>query len=685
MAIFPFFQKSDNSKDPLAELPLFSGVDDKELKAIRKQLRLLEFKKGEIVYEQGGPPDAFYILVSGRLRASKKNRDGSSQTVAFFHRGDSFGDSSILSDSPHSVTVQVVNDCIVYKMDKEVFSDALKQYSSLSFQLTRRLSINLKNQRLATQNLGETEILSVFSMQLGLGRTTFIVNFATSLIREAHKRVVVVDLNPLHGSQTDRPFEVKINKPDLDLSKVESEKVYKDYIDQHRFGFYQLNVKYREDCSTCDKKIITLLAYLIDQYNYVLLKLPYKLGPVSIKALSQSDKIYLISQLSSQGIGRCRQFIHELLEKYQFQHAQVKLVMSESGQVQSDIVKLREKLVQHQVYATLPLLPQMTGVAPDAQDPLVVKEPGTEYSRVVRSLARDAAGIFVGLALGSGAAFGIAHIGVIRVLERENIPIDIVAGSSMGSVIAIFWAAGFDSYHMEKTMMELSGRRNAFWKLIGLRDFSLPHHGFFKGKRIIEYLKSHLGEKTFRDLRIPALVTAMNLFSKEEYIFEEGKVVDALRASISIPGIFRPYERAGTYFIDGGVVDPVPVTTLANEGVKKIIAVNVLQGPRRWLKEYAMEKNEQTKKTQSAMTVKGMGDRLAERYEKNVFNVLMNTIQTMEHRISTYACSEADVVINPVIQNSSWVEFFHPRKFIEIGMRETEKHLDEIKQLVKEG
>jgi NTE family protein len=389
------------------------------------------------------------------------------------------------------------------------------------------------------------------------------------------------------------------------------------------------------------------------------------------------------------GINKCREYIHELKNTFHFSSLQLKLVMSENDpSVQS--VQEREALVKHQIFATLPYVAELSQEKASRVEPFVKRFPEEKYSRVIRYLAREESGILVGLALGSGAAFGLAHIGVLRVLEREKIPIDILSGSSIGALVSVFWAAGFDSFQLEQIALDLASKKKSFWNIVGPFDFSMPHQGFFKGHTISQYLKRYLGDKTFRDLKVPVRVIAMNLFSTEEVVFEEGSLVEAIRASISIPGILRPVALDKRYLIDGGVVEPVPVRVLSSAGIRKIIAVNVLQGPRDRLERMKLvemkrvDEEQKLKSHRFKRWLTHVKESFFKRYEANIFNVLMHTIQSMEYAIASHSCREADVALNPVSPDSNWIEFYNPKKFIQMGIEETEKHLDKIKSLVNE-
>lgn len=160
------------------------------------------------------------------------------------------------------------------------------------------------------------------------------------------------------------------------------------------------------------------------------------------------------------------------------------------------------------------------------------------------------------LALGGGAARGIAHIGIIRKLEELGQKPVMVSGTSIGAIIAAFYACWYSSHEMEQIAKELKIRK--------LIDLDLVH-GFLKGKKIITFLEKYFWEKEFKDMIIPLKILATNIDTGEKVIFEKGKIIDAIRASISIPSIFTPYKHEHTHLVDGGLVENLPIGLLPRE------------------------------------------------------------------------------------------------------------------------
>ncbi len=180
----------------------------------------------------------------------------------------------------------------------------------------------------------------------------------------------------------------------------------------------------------------------------------------------------------------------------------------------------------------------------------------------------------VGLALGGGGARGLAHIGVLRVLEREGIMPACIAGTSMGGLVGALFAAGVPIDVVEEEVNRLS----TFKEQLRLVDVSLSAAGLsIRGRRIYNMMADLLGEElTFADLRLPLAMVAVDIRAGHEVVLQGGLVIDAVRATISIPGVFEPVELGDYRLVDGGVLDNVPVDVALMQGATRTIAVDVL-------------------------------------------------------------------------------------------------------------
>ena len=177
----------------------------------------------------------------------------------------------------------------------------------------------------------------------------------------------------------------------------------------------------------------------------------------------------------------------------------------------------------------------------------------------------------IGIALGSGAARGWAHIGVLRVLEEAGIRPQIVCGTSIGALVGAVYADG-DIDALEDWVLGLTWR-----KVLGFFDISF-NGGFLKGAKLITYLRDNLLETTVEELAIPFGAVATDLRNGREVWLREGRAVDVVRASIALPGLFTPVEQDGRLLVDGALVNPVPVSLCRAMGADFVIGVDLGSG-----------------------------------------------------------------------------------------------------------
>jgi NTE family protein len=176
----------------------------------------------------------------------------------------------------------------------------------------------------------------------------------------------------------------------------------------------------------------------------------------------------------------------------------------------------------------------------------------------------------MGLALGSGAARGYAIIPIIKRLEKEDIKISAISGSSVGALLGAYYALHGEMDSFFEHITELS--RKDYLKLI---DPNNPKISLFKGKKIKKFLSdNYFQSKTFNDAKMPLYVCATDFIKKKPVYISEGKLIDAVMASISIPGLVPPYRIGKKYFVDGGVLDPVPTKPMWEKGLKKVIGIS---------------------------------------------------------------------------------------------------------------
>ncbi len=674
MSFFNFGRKLDPAKEySLSDIPVFSSLTLAEQKLIEKKARIVEFKRGDIVYQEGTPSDAFYVVISGRFRLFLKAKSGiPEKTVIYFYRGDHFGEASMLTGRPHSATVEAKRDGLILRIDREDFLELIKHIPGISQQLNRSMGIRLG--KIENSSRQEVRIAALYGNQETPAVFQFWADMADELTRETKRKVIVLDfVSPFHPSAGK---ELQINAPStFDLSKHDptSDADLKSTVIKHPRGFSYLHVNHSQENSGDEKRLFALMTFLTYRYDYLLLRMPQNISDFSFKVIKHADLVYVYAGSRVSDLQGCADAVREFTEHFAFNKNELRIVVP-SDQETHEAFEKKEEVIGTRIFSVLP--PKSTQAE--------------RYQGAIRYLAKEFSGRLLGLALGSGAAYGLAHVGVLKVLEREGIFPDIIAGSSIGALVGGIWGAGYNADEIEKIAKSID-KKTGFFKILGFRDMSIAHRGFFKGNQVVRFIDSFLDNKTFQDLRIPVKIVAANLFTSEEVVMDTGKVSEAIRASISIPGIFRPFAWQGKQLIDGGVIDPLPVELLHNLGVKKVIAVNVLPGPKdRVEKNRIREEDTQRQLREAAsrgMLQKALASsmhKVYDRYAVNIFNVIMNTIQFLEYEIAKSSGMQADVMIHAIVRDAHWAEFYSPEKFIKVGEEKAQEHLEEIKRLLAE-
>ena len=255
---------------------------------------------------------------------------------------------------------------------------------------------------------------------------------------------------------------------------------------------------------------------------------------------------------------------------------------------------------------------------------------------------RPETGVSLGLALGGGFARGIAHIGVLKVLEQENIPISFVAGTSVGALIGAAYCSGVSIAELEEIAARVRFRTFARW--------TLSRYGFASNQRMIGFLNSILKVKTFEELNIPLAVTATDFSTGEAVVFHSGPLADPVRASCAYPGMFLPVKVRGRLLVDGMLAHAVPTVPLREMGADRVLAVH-LRG--NW--------------------TNGDGPR-------HLFDVIGQCFAIAQELNSSRWKKAADLVIEPDVKTYKYDAFEHSPELIRAGEVATRAALPEIRK-----
>lgn len=255
----------------------------------------------------------------------------------------------------------------------------------------------------------------------------------------------------------------------------------------------------------------------------------------------------------------------------------------------------------------------------------------------------------VALVLGGGAARGFAHVGVIRALEQEKVPIDLIVGTSVGSLIGAIYAYDMNSMELEWTAFLLE-KDNLF-------DYGMftafTGMGAAKGDKLEEFVKSKVPVANIEDLKIPFAAVATDLNRGTRVVLDKGSVARAVRASSAIPGVFPPVDHQGRLLVDGGVIDNIPVSVAREKGADIVIAVDI--------SENVFNFN-----------------------ITNLLDVMLQSITIMGAENAKAKKKEADVLVSPKVGDVGMLDFTQKKRCMLAGIEATQKMMPDIKAKIEE-
>jgi len=284
----------------------------------------------------------------------------------------------------------------------------------------------------------------------------------------------------------------------------------------------------------------------------------------------------------------------------------------------------------------------------------------------------------VSLVLGSGGARGLAHIGIIEQLTRSGFEIKSIAGSSMGALIGGIYAMDkLDVYTRWVTTLERRG-------VIRLLDWSFGRNGLIKGDRIITVLKSLIGDADIEDLPIRFTAVATDLDDEREVWFNHGSLFDAIRASIAVPTIFTPHPYRGKQFLDGSLINPIPIAPTLKDETDLTIAVNLSGKPEKngKSKSPAPENAPHQRATHQHLIAQFIDDlklRLERQPDESlgVLDIIVKSMNIMENALAQtqLEAHSPDIVIEIPRDACNFYEFYRAKEMIDVGRRSTEAAL----------
>jgi NTE family protein len=255
----------------------------------------------------------------------------------------------------------------------------------------------------------------------------------------------------------------------------------------------------------------------------------------------------------------------------------------------------------------------------------------------------------IALVLGGGAARGFAHIGVIRALEQEKIPIDMIVGTSVGSLIGAIYASDANSFELEWTAFSLEKDQVFDYGILS----AFTSMGFAKGDKLEEFVKSKIPVANIEDLKLPFAAIATDLNRGTRVVLDHGSVAKAVHASSAIPGVFNPVDHQGKLLVDGGVVENLPSSVARERGADIVIAVDI--------SENVINFN-----------------------ITNLIDVMLQSVTIMSSENVKYTRRNADVLITPAVGDVGMLDFSQKKRCMQAGIEAAQKSMLDIKKKIGE-
>jgi len=572
----------------LATVPIFRDLSTEQLQEIAPHCREERFPAGTAILRQGGYSQALYFLRSGRLAVNVRKGDRR-ETVAHLQPPTVFGELSFITGRACSADVEVLVDADVVALPREAVPHLRNREAVLRSMMTL-LAERLHDTVTKGAVTAPSPVVLLRSYPAWEARLSFAAELGRSLARQSGQETLVVNLGDVAEAEL-RPMAGNAFRCDRRAAASDE-------------SFRAATARSLTEWKT--------------RFNNVVL------NPVGPQALALAQQVEPFADT----IGRL---------------AGPGDALDETGEGRF--------IVQSAERPTLPVLDGRRQLIQDAAASESAWRAGGQvterFQHTVDSTARAILGLQVGVALGGGAAWGWAHIGLLGVLERAGLPIDVVSGCSMGSVIGALYCAGHSVREMEEIALYWRTRTRRFiewrfWRMCLLNE-----------KAVRKTFRRYWGDRQVNQTQIPYWANAVDIKTGREYTILDGPIIEAVRASIALPGLLPPLARGEHLLLDAGIMDPVPVNLVQRMGASYAVAVNAMAA----LESQAINPH----------------------YPFNAFDIMSRCTRVMGHEIGQARAEEAaDIVLTPTLGDITMLQFGRSPEIMDAGRKVAEEHLPAI-------
>ncbi|NCS94555.1 MAG: cyclic nucleotide-binding domain-containing protein [Leptospira sp.] len=501
-----FNQKLDEDHEQYLTISdIFKKLPRKFIKEILEHTTREFLPSGKILFRQGDPGEELFIVTVGRLRYEIHNSEGNLLDSGEFQRADILGELSIFTGEARSATVRAIRESEILRIPRKVIIDIFMKEPQALLEVTSTISHRLMHAR----SKDEIKATKVFSFSVFPTRKDTSTKAFLEYIYDLVSNIDNVQI---------------VTKEDFD-------KAFPDYSNKKT--------------DNLEHEVILWFQEIENNNKFIIYKGDFEDNEWSERCYHQSDRVlFLQDSTKAPNVSELEQ---ALKNKSHFTDS-VDLVILHPT--------IRELPRNTKSHLQIRSVSRYYHIALDNQ---------LSVERFVRRLIGES----LGLAFGGGGAKGFAHIGAIRAIEEAHGTIDLVSGTSAGSVFAALYAMGYDSYKTESIAKSIWVDRNL------LNEYTIPIISLVSGKKYTETIKEFFGDIMIEDLWIPYSAIATDLTNAKLKIYNSGYLWKAIRASTSLPGIVPPFIEDDIVYVDGGLLDNVPGLVLKSEGAGRTICIDV--------------------------------------------------------------------------------------------------------------
>ncbi len=560
-------------REAIQNVSIFRDLPMEAIHLIAGKLQLVKFPKDSMVFTIDDPGDCMYLIKSGEVKVIAGSND-SDEVLAYLGRGNYFGEMALLTGEHRSASVQTTMESELFMLTKEDFDFLLTKHPSIAVALSHVLSQRLRN--LSIKKAGrQNKIICSLNATHGEHRKMLLFDIARKLKQETHGNVLVVDLDFAEPHMADilrvKPGNTGAHWIIANLDSIQEDELGQ-ILPQDEEGV-KFFIPPHQDDQPLAFYLVPMLSLFKECYNFVLVNFhaDSELDDDMLRAMEQANTILYVlehNQLDGE---------HDLSLLCQIHHEHAPFLTKLEVIVTRDVSarpapdSLYRLVERHRIHYLRLAHDSITFLTHTRQTarPEILGQQTPHVESDVSRIARRLGNVSVGLVLGGGGARAYAHLGILKVLREEGIPIDILAGTSMGAFLGALHIMG-------KSVKDILAISREHWrKLNSPISWTLPRVAFIKAKRIENQVHDIFGDVLIEDLPMPFFCVAGDLVSGQEVVIGRGKLYKAILATGALPGFFAPVPYENMQLVDGGVVNNVPGDVLKNQGIDMVIAVDV--------------------------------------------------------------------------------------------------------------